>query len=74
MAKARLAFLFGWGLFMLIAQVPIILIGSAIGYEPYSIGVMELLAAILTVMFTTIVLVGEGIDGKEIIHKKRRQK
>ena len=74
MAKARLAFLFGWGLFMLIAQVPIILIGSAIGYEPYSIGVMELLAAILTVMFTTIVLVGEGIDGKEIIHKKRKQK
>ena len=74
MARARLAFLFGWGMFMLFAQIPILLIGSAIGYEPYSIGVMELLAAILTVMFTTIVLVGEGIDGEEIIHKKRKQK
>jgi len=74
MARARLAFLFGWGLFMLIAQIPILLIGSAVNYEPYTMGVMEILAAIVTVMFTTIILVGEGIDGEEIIHKKRRQK
>jgi len=74
MARARLAFLFGWGVFMLIAQIPIILIGSAVGYEPYTVGILEALAAIVTVMFTTIVLVGEGIDGKEIIHKKRKQK
>ena len=74
MARARLAFLFGWGLFMLIAQIPILLIASAIHYESYSVGIMEILAAIITVMFTTIILVGEGIDGEEIINKKRKQK
>jgi hypothetical protein len=74
MARARLAFLFGWGLFMLFAQIPVLLIGSAVGYESYTMGILEAIAAIVTVMFTTIVLVGEGIDGEEIIHKKRKQK
>jgi hypothetical protein len=61
MARQRLAFLFGWGLFMLFAQIPILLIGSAFNYEPHVIGISEVIAAILTVMFTTIMLVREDM-------------
>jgi len=72
MARARLAFIFTWGVLMLFAQPFILIIGSAIQYEAYSMGIIETLAAILTVMATTIMLVKEDYDGKEIIHKKRK--
>jgi len=74
MAGARLAFLLTWGLLMAFAQVPILIIGSAIKYEPYSMSIIEALSAILTVMATTILLVKEDYDGQEIINKKRKQK
>lgn len=72
MARARLAFLFTWGLLMAFAQIPVLLIGSAIGYESYSMIIIEILAAILTVMATTVMLVGEEY-GKEDIRKKLEQ-
>jgi len=73
MARAKLAFIFGWGLFMLFAQVPILLIASAFSYEPHIIGISEVVAAIVTVAFTTILLVGEDYDGKENNNKEFRQ-
>lgn len=70
MARARLAFIFTWLLFMLFAQVPLLILYSAVGFEPYTIAFSEALTAILTVMVTTILLVKEDYDGKEIIRKK----
>jgi hypothetical protein len=61
MARARLAFIFGWGLFMLFAQIPILLIGSAFNYEPHIIGISETIAAIATVIITTIMLIKEDM-------------
>ena len=57
---------------MLFSQVPVLIIGSAIRYEPYSMFIIEALAAILTVMATTIMLVKEEYYGKETINKKRK--
>ena len=73
MARARLAFIFTWGVLMVFAQPVILIIGSAIGYEPYSMGIIETLAAILTVMATTIMLVKEDFNGKENNNKEFRQ-
>jgi len=72
MARARLAFLFTWGLLMAFAQIPVLLIGSAISYESYSMIIIEILAAILTVIITTVMLVREEY-GKEDIRKEFKQ-
>jgi len=62
--RTNLAFIFTWGLLMAFAQVPLLILYSAIGFEPYTIGISEILAAILTVMATTVMLVREDYDGK----------
>lgn len=70
MARARLAFILTWLVLMVFCQVPLLLIYSAIGYDFYTVTISQTLAAILTVMATTIMLVKEDYDGKEIIRKK----
>lgn len=59
--RLRMAFLFTWGLLMLSAQVPLLVIFSAINYETYSIAIGEILAAILTSMMAALMVVKEDL-------------
>lgn len=70
-SRIRLAFLMTWGILMLFAQVPVLLIGSAINYETYSMTIIEILTAILTSMAAALAVAKEEIvDGKEIFRKE----
>jgi len=55
---------------MIFAQVPLLILYSAVGFESYTVAISETLAAIVTVMATTIMLVKEDYDGKEIFRKE----
>ena len=70
MARARLAFILTWVILMIFAQVPLLILYSAVGFESYTVAISETLAAIVTVMATTIMLVKEDYDGKEIFRKE----
>ena len=61
MARTRLAFIFSWGLFMLFAQIPVLLIGSAFNYEPTLMLILEVFTAIITAMITALMIVKEDM-------------
>lgn len=70
-SRTRLAFVLTWIILTLIAQIPVLILGSAIAFEPYSMTIIEILTIILTSMAAAIVVVKEEVvDGKEIFRKE----
>ena len=70
-SRIKLAFMLTWVVLTLIAQIPVLILGSALAFEPYSMTIIEILTIILTSMAAAIVVVKEEVvDGKEIIRKK----
>lgn len=60
----RLAFIMVTGLLFAFAQLPLLIIFSAINWDPTSVFVGELLAAIVCIMITGLSLAKENYDGR----------
>ena len=63
-ARMRLGLLIATLLLMLSGQLPLLLIFSAIGWEPTTIIIGELLLAITSVMIAGLMLAQENYDGR----------
>jgi hypothetical protein len=69
--RIKLAFLITWITLTLIAQIPVIILGSVVRFERNSMFIIELLTIILTCMATALAIAKEEVvDGKEIIRKE----
>ena len=64
MARIRLAFIIGWLVLFLSAQLPLLLIFTAVNFERYTVIFAEILAAIFTAMMTGLMMVKEHYDGR----------
>jgi len=60
-AKTRLAFLILWGLLFISAQIPLMIIYTAVNFEQYTVAVSEILAAIFTAMIAAMMVVKEDL-------------
>jgi hypothetical protein len=70
MARQRLTFIITWGMLFLSSQILLLILFSAIGYDPTIVGISEIVAGVFTAMMTAIMMVREDIDGKEIFRKE----
>jgi hypothetical protein len=57
--RTRLAFLILWGLLFLSAQIPLMIIYTAVNFEQYTVAVSEILAAIFTSMMAALMVAKE---------------
>lgn len=58
-SKIRIGFLILWGLLMLSAQLPLLILYSAIGFNNLVVTITEVGAAILCAMISAIMIVQE---------------
>jgi hypothetical protein len=70
MARQRLTFIITWGMLFLSSQILLLILFSAIGYDPTAVAISETVAGIFTAMMTAMMMVREDIDGKEIFRKE----
>ncbi len=63
-ARMRLGFLIASLLLMLSGQIPLLIVFSAIGWEPITIIIGESLLAIASVMIAGLMLAQEDYDGR----------
>jgi len=61
MARQRLTFIITWGLLWLSAQLPLLILFSAIGFDSLIVAISEVSAAIFTAMMTGMLMVKEDI-------------
>ena len=61
MARQRLTFIITWVLLMIAAQLPLLILFSAIGFDPTVVTISETIAGIVTAMTTGILMVKEEI-------------
>ncbi len=61
MARQRLTFIITWVLLMIAAQLPLLILFSAIGFDPTIVAISETIAGIVTAMTTGILMVKEEI-------------
>jgi hypothetical protein len=61
MARQRLTFIITWGLLWLSAQLPLLILFSAIGFDSLIVAIGETSAAIFTAMMTGMLMVKEDI-------------
>ena len=61
MARQRLTFIITWMLLWIAAQLPLIILFSAIGFDPTIVAISETIAGIITAMTTGILMVKEEI-------------
>jgi hypothetical protein len=59
--KSRIGFLIIWGLLMLAAQLPLIILYTAIGFNNLVIAGTQVATAIVSAMITAIMIVQEDI-------------
>jgi len=60
-ARTRLAFLILWGLLFLSAQLPLMLVYTAVNFEQYTVIISEILAAIFTSMIAALAVAKEEL-------------
>ena len=61
MARQRLTFIITWVLLTIAAQLPLLILFSAIGFDPTIVAISETIAGIVTAMITGILMVKEEI-------------
>jgi len=61
MARQRLTFIITWILLSIAAQLPLLILFSAIGFDPTIVAISETIAGIVTAMITGILMVKEEI-------------
>jgi hypothetical protein len=61
MARQRLAFIITWGLLWLSSQIPLLILFTAIGFDPTVIAISETVAGVFTAMMTAMMMVREDI-------------
>lgn len=61
MARQRLTFIITWILLSIAAQLPLLIVFSAIGFDPTIVAISETIAGIVTAMITGILMVKEEI-------------
>jgi hypothetical protein len=61
MARQRLAFIITWGLLWLSSQLPLLILFSAIGFDPTVVAISETIAGVFTAMMTGMLMVREDI-------------
>ena len=61
MARQRLAFIITWGLLWLSSQIPLLILFTAIGFDPTVITISETVAGVFTAMMTAMMMVREDI-------------
>jgi hypothetical protein len=57
--KSKIGFLIIWGLLMLIAQLPLVILYTAIGFNNLVVAGTEVAAAVVCAMITAILIVQE---------------
>lgn len=70
MAKAKLAFFTVWALLWAMSQLPLLVLFSAVQFNPTVVTIAEVSAAVLTVMITVILMAKEDYNGEEIRNTK----
>jgi len=61
MARQRLTFIITWGLLWIASQLPLIILFSAIGFDPTVVAISETIAGIVSAMITGTLMVKEEI-------------
>ncbi len=61
MARQRLTFIITWGLLWLSSQIPLLILFSAIGFDPTVVAISETIAGVFTAMMTGMLMVREDI-------------
>ena len=61
MARQRLAFIITWGLLWLSSQIPLLILFTAIGFDPTVVAISETVAGVFTAMMTAMMMVREDI-------------
>jgi len=59
MARQRLAFIITWGLLWLSSQIPLLILFTAIGFDPTVVAISETVAGVFTAMMTAMMMVRE---------------
>lgn len=60
-ARTRLAFLILWGLLFISAQIPLMIMYTAVNFEQYTVAISEILAAIFTSMMAALMVAKEDL-------------
>ena len=61
MARQRLTFIITWGLLWLSSQLPLLILFTAIGFDPTVVAISETVAGVFTAMMTAMMMVREDI-------------
>ena len=61
MARQRLTFIITWALLWIASQLPLLILFSAIGFDPKVVAISETIAAIITAIITSMLMIKEEI-------------
>jgi hypothetical protein len=61
MVRQRLTFILTWGLLWLSAQLPLLIVFSAIGFGPMVVAIGQTIAGVFTAMMTGMLMIKEDI-------------